>query len=202
MSNAVDRGLVPLRARPTVADRTSRVGMIVFIGGWTMMFGALLVAFLLLRSGISAEYWPPPGVPRLDLSLPTIATGALLASSGVLHLAIVAVRGARPRALVAYLVAGITLAVSFLVLQLLAWRYMLLRGMQPTASLYAASFFGLTIFHALHALVGVIGLSSLVPRARRGAFGAHDHLAVRNWTLYWHFVGIMWLVFFAAIAWS
>ena len=198
----VDGALVPLRARPSREDRSARVGMIVFIAGWTMMFGALLVAYLLLRSNISDQNWPPPGVPPLDLGLPTLATLVLISSSVTLHLAIVAVRSARASALLRYLVTSIGLAIAFLVLQTLSWRQMMLRGLAPTASLYAASFFGLTVFHALHAFVGVVGLGTLVPRARRGAFGAHDHLAVRSWGLYWHFVGAMWLVFYAAMAWT
>ena len=199
---AAEPSLIPLRARDTREARTSRVGMIVFIAGWTMMFGALLVAFLLLRSGIDDDHWPPRGVPTIALALPTVATLTLLLSSVVLQLSIIAVRSARPRSFHVLLLTSIALAIAFIAVQVASWRAMLHRGLAPTASLYAASFFGLTIFHAVHALVGVIGLGSLLPRARRGAFGAHDHLAVRNWALYWHFVGARWLVFFAAIAWA
>ncbi len=199
---AANPSLIPLRARDTREARTSRVGMIVFIAGWTMMFGALLVAFLLLRAGIDDDHWPPRGVPTIALTLPAIATFVLMLSSVVLQLSIAAVRSARPSSFRALLVASIVLAIVFLVVQVASWRAMLHRGLAPTRGLYAASFFGLTMFHAVHALVGVIGLGSLLPRARRGAFGAHDHLAVRNWSLYWHFVGAMWLAFFAAIAWA
>jgi cytochrome c oxidase subunit 3 len=177
--------------------------MIVFIAGWTMMFGSLLVAYLLLRqsaqSAQSSATWPPSGLPVIDRSLPTIATAVLLASSATLQLGLHAIRGARPAALRGYLLATLALALAFVALQISSWTHMLHRGLSPTGSLYATFFFGLTSFHALHVLGGIGGLASLWPRAARGAFSAREHVAVRSWTLYWHFVDAVWVVFFAAV---
>ena len=190
--------VIPLRGRITHDDRAARVGMIVFIGGWTMMFGAVLVAYLLLRQ--DAPAWPPVGVPLFERGLPTAATAVLLASSATMQLGLHAIREARPRALVAYLGATLALALAYLALQLASWLHMMHRGLDATASLYAASFYGLGMLHALHVVVGAIGLGMLMPRALRGAFSAHKHTAVRSWTLYWHFVAVAWLAFFAAVS--
>jgi heme/copper-type cytochrome/quinol oxidase subunit 3 len=191
--------VLPLRGRVTPSERSARVGLIVFIAGWTMMFGALLVTYLLLRQGSTG--WPPAGLPPIDRALSTAATAILLASSATLQLGLVAIRGARPAALRGYLAVTLVLAVLFLVLQTTSWVHMAHRGLDPTGSIYAACFFGLTMFHALHVLVGLFGLASLWPRVSRGAFSAHAHLAVRNWTHYWHFVDLVWLVFFGAVYW-
>ena len=192
--------LIPLRARPTRSDRSARVGMIVFIGGWTMMFGALLATYLLLRSGQPAgTAWRPPGLPSVERALPTLATVVLLSSSATLSLGVAAIRGARPRALTGYLVVTLALALGFLALQTTTWLHMMRRGLSPTGSLYATCFFGLTMFHALHVGVGIVGIAALVPRAHRGAFSAHAHTAVRNWAVYWHFVDVAWIAFFAAV---
>jgi heme/copper-type cytochrome/quinol oxidase subunit 3 len=189
--------VLPLRGRATRGERSARVGMIVFIGGWTMMFGALLVAYLQLRQ--SAETWPPPGLPTIDRSLPSLATAVLLASSATLQLGLHAIRNARPVGLRGYLLATLALALAFLVLQISSGPHMVHRGLSPTGSLYAAFFFGLTSFHALHVLGGLGGLISLWPRAARGAFSAREHVPVRSWTVYWHFVDVVWIVFFAAV---
>lgn len=192
--------LIPLRARPTTSDRSARIGMIVFIAGWTMMFGALLATYLLLRSGRpEGTSWPPPGLPTVERALPTLATVVLASSSATLQLGVSAIRAARPRALTGYLVITLALSIIFLCLQATTWSHMHARGLSPTGSIYATCFYGLTLFHALHVLVGMAGLAALLPRARRGAFSAHAHLAVRSWTIYWHFVGVVWLVFFAAV---
>lgn len=191
--------VLPLRARPSQAQRTARVGMIVFVSGWTMMFGALLVTYLLLRQ--HAEAWPPSGLPALERSLPTIATCVLLASSASLQLGLTAIRGARAAALRSYLVTTLLLGVGFLTLQIISWVHMLHRGLVANGSLYAACFYGLTAFHALHVVVGLGGLASLWPRAARGAFSAREHTAVASWTAYWHFVGAVWVIFFATVYW-
>lgn len=192
--------VIPLRARPTREATTARIGMIVFVAGWTMMFGALLVAYVLLRTGQpEGAPWPPAGLPRVPRLLPTVATFVLLSSSGTFTLALAAIRGARPRAFARWLWATLLLAVVFLGLQTTTWLGMQHLGLAHAASLYAASFFGLTFFHALHVVVGVFGLASLLPRSHRGAFSAHHHTAVRSWALYWHFVDVAWLAFYAAV---
>ena len=192
--------VIPLRTRQRSSDRAAQIGMIVFIAGWTMMFGAVLSTYLLLRSGQPAgSSWQPPGLPTLDRALPTLATVVLVSSSATLQLGLGAIRSARPRALTRYLVVTLGLALAFLSLQTTSWLHMMRRGLTPTGSLYATCFFGLTMFHAMHVGVGVLGLGSLLPRARRGAFNVQAHTAVRSWTVYWHFVGVVWLVFFAAV---
>jgi cytochrome c oxidase subunit III len=189
--------VVPLRARPSTDDRAARIGMAVFVAGWTMMFGALLVAYLLLRQ--NAEHWPPAHVPPLDRKLPTYATLVLLASSITLQLGLIAIRSARQMALRNWLVVTLALAFGFLGLQVATFARMLRRGLDPTSSIYAAGFFGLTSFHAVHVIAGIVGLCTLLPRASRGAFSARAHTAVRSWTLYWHFVGVVWCAFFLAV---
>jgi cytochrome c oxidase subunit 3 len=189
--------VVPLRGRPSIDDRAARIGMAIFVAAWTMMFGALLVAYLLLRQ--DAPRWPPAGAPPLDRKLPACATLVLLASSGALQLGLIAVRGARQAALRNWLVVTLLLAFAFLGLQVATFARMLRRGLDPAHGIYAEGFFGLTGFHALHVIAGVVGLCTLLPRASRGAFSARAHTAVRSWTLYWHFVGVVWVVFFVAV---
>ncbi|MEO6954443.1 MAG: cytochrome c oxidase subunit 3 [Polyangia bacterium] len=192
--------VVPLRARPSHEATTARIGMIVFVAGWTMMFGALLVAYLLLRTGQpEGASWPSAGLPRVPRALPTVATCVLLASSGTLALAVGSIRAARPRALIRWLWMTLLLALVFLGLQTTTWLRMRHLGLAPGASLYASSFFGLTLFHALHVIVGMLGLLSLLPRSYRGAFSAHGHTAVQSWALYWHFVDVAWIAFYVAV---
>jgi cytochrome c oxidase subunit 3 len=191
--------VLPLRGRASPSERTSRIGMIVFVAGWTMMFGAWLTTYLFYRQ--AAPAWPPPGLPVIDRTLPSIATAVLVCSSVTLHLGLHAIRAARPEALRRLLLVTLVLAIGFLCLQVSSWTQMIRRGLSPTGSIYATCFFGLTGFHALHVGVGIVGLASLWPRAARGAFSAREHLAVRNWTLYWHFVDAVWIVFFAAVYW-
>jgi heme/copper-type cytochrome/quinol oxidase subunit 3 len=78
----------------------------------------------------------------------------------------------------------------------LAWR----AGVVPATSGYAAVFFAITGLHALHVLCGLGILGVLALRLGRGARSAASAArSVRLGALYWHFMGLLWLVLFALL---
>jgi cytochrome c oxidase subunit III len=156
-------------------ERTALMGMAMFVASWAMLFAALFFAYGLSR--VRAVSWPPADLPRLPLALPALATLALAGSSAALHRARV--------------IPGAVLGLVFLVLQVVVWRQMYLGGLHPQAGAYASFFFALTVFHALHVLVGLAALGWLAVRPRP--------LSLRLWTIYWHMVGIIWGVMFLLV---
>jgi cytochrome c oxidase subunit 3 len=62
------------------------------------------------------------------------------------------------------------------------------------------SFFGiyfcLTGLHALHVICGIIAITWLLLRARKGHFGSHHYDAVDCVGLYWHLVDLIWIYLF------
>ena len=160
-------------------ERTALMGMAVFIASWAMLFAALFFAYG--SSRLRAVSWPPSDLPALPLALPALATGLLGASSGLLH-------RARGRAAV---LGAAGLGLAFLLLQAVVWRQMYLGGLRPQAGAYASFFFALTVFHALHVLVGLGALAWLAARPRP--------LSLRLWTIYWHMVGVIWGAMFLLV---
>jgi len=156
-------------------ERTALMGMAIFVASWAMLFAALFFAYGLSR--LRAVSWPPADLPPLPLALPALATLALGASSFLLH------RG-RVRTSAA-------LGVLFLLLQAVVWREMYQVGLRPQAGAYASFFFALTVFHALHVLVGLGALGWLAVRPRP--------LSLRLWTIYWHMVSAIWGVMFLLV---
>jgi cytochrome c oxidase subunit 3 len=156
-------------------ERAALMGMAIFVASWAMLFAALFFAYGLSR--LRAIVWPPGDLPPLPLLLPGLATLVLAGSSAVLH---------RGRVLAAVLLGG-----TFLGLQAVVWRQMFLAGLHPQAGAYASYFFALTVFHALHVLVGLGGLGWLARRPQP--------LSLRLWTIYWHMVGVIWAVMFVLV---
>jgi cytochrome c oxidase subunit 3 len=159
-------------------ERTSLLGMVMFMAAWAMLFAALFFAYGLLR--LRAPAWPPADLPRLPRGVPALATALLGLSSVALA------RGRRRGIAAAALLGG-----GFLALQALVWRTMIAGGLRPPLGPYASVFFGLTAFHALHVVVGLAALGWLVVRPAP--------LPVRLWSLYWHMVGVIWAVMFVAV---
>jgi mono/diheme cytochrome c family protein len=120
----------------------------------------------------TAGAWPPDGEPRAPLLFPTLATLVMLGSSWTL---------ARRRR-------GATLALGlvFVALQIAGWTALWRLGVTPSSGRYGSLVFTFGAFHALHVVVGFLGL--MLARA-----------SSVNWGRFWHFVGAVWLVLFAAL---
>jgi heme/copper-type cytochrome/quinol oxidase subunit 3 len=66
----------------------------------------------------------------------------------------------------------------------------------PSGGAHASSFYGLLAVHALHTLVGVLGLARLMVHVLRGP---EVRQRLRLWNLYWHFVTVTGLLLFATV---
>lgn len=66
----------------------------------------------------------------------------------------------------------------------------LLRGNKDTASAY---FYIITVLHLLHVLAGIIMLIVYVKRSFSDEIMKYDGLAVKAGSIFWHFLGVLWL---------
>jgi len=174
---------------------TAWVGMVIFLGSWTVMFAALFFAYGLLR--VQSSVWPPDGYARLPLLLPAINTAVLLLSSVALHRGQLAVRSNRP--LFPWLLTTLGLGLVFLALQGVVWNSLWLEGFVTASGRYGSIFYTLTAFHALHVLVGLGFLLWLIPRSLQSTYTPRDNTPVRLTAMFWHFVDIVWIVLFVTV---
>jgi cytochrome c oxidase subunit III len=172
-------------------------GMVLFLGSWAMMFGALFFSYAVLR--ISAVVWPAPGFARLPLGLPGIATLLLLASSRTLAVALTRLRCGQLERCRNELLRTIALGVVFVGLQCRVWAELWESGLHLDSGAYGGTFYLLTVFHLLHVVVGLGLLTRLVaPLLRRGPVAPGRVLAALT-AMFWHFVGAVWLTTFVAV---
>jgi cytochrome c oxidase subunit I+III len=171
------------------------------VGWWGMsavittegaFFAYLLFSYFYLAS-MSSNPWPSitPALP-----LPLVNTGMLLASSVTAVWAERGIRRGKPGHLWIGLALSIALGVLFLLLQGVEYGR---EKLSPTHDAYGSLFYVITGFHGAHVFVGLVMLSVILVRARRGHFTSTHFEAVTNATLYWHFVDIVWLAVFTSI---
>jgi cytochrome c oxidase subunit 3 len=177
--------------------RTSFVGMVMALASWTMMFGSLFFAYAVLR--LKAGTWPPEGIEPLPRLLPFVNTLVLLVSSAVLARGVRRAADARIGALLGALRTTLALGSLFLVLQLAVWIPLWRSGFRIDSGVYGSIFYGLTVFHALHVLAGLVALALLVPGARAGRWRSGAQSRVRVSAMFWHFVDAVWVVMFVAV---
>jgi heme/copper-type cytochrome/quinol oxidase subunit 3 len=167
------------------------------LGGETMFFGGLVIAFLQLRLG--APVWPPPGQPRLPIGLTAINTVILLASSGALVRALRAVRAGDGTGLTRWLRLTWSLGALFLVIQGIEWTRLVHFGLRVSSGIYGATFYTLIGVHGAHVVGAVAWLTAILWLARRGRFTRHRHVALLCAAMYWHFVVALWPVLYLLV---
>ena len=193
---------------------TDSFGMWVFLATEIMFFGGLFTAYALYRW----LYYPAfaAGSRVLDIELGSINTAVLLSSSFTMALAVRAAQTAKRNALIALLIATMTLGTVFLCIKGLEYYQKFVEHVVPGidfapqgellsrlapgglghAQLYFCFYFFLTGLHALHMIVGMGLLLVLVLRAWRGEFRPEYYAPVEVTGLYWHFVDIIWIYLF------
>jgi cytochrome c oxidase subunit III len=172
-------------------------GMVIFLGSWAMMFGALFFSYVVLR--VSAVVWPTPGFARLPLALPAINTLFLLASSRTLVIALAHSRGGRLERCRNGLLWTIALGAGFVGSQCKVWADLWSGGLRLDSGAYGGTFYVLTVFHILHVLVGLGLLARLVAPLLRRAPAAPPRVHAALTAMFWHFVGAVWLAMFVAV---
>jgi cytochrome c oxidase subunit III len=187
------------RTLPPPPSSTADVGywgMALFVATEATMFAMLIGSYLFL--GTANPGWPPPGIERPKLILPPIMTVVLLLSSATMFWAEKGIKRGDRTQLRIGLSVTIVLGLGFLTIQ--GFEYAdKLRKMKPWDHAYAASFYTITSFHALHVISGLLLLGYALLRALLGHFDGEQHLAVKNVGLYRHFVDAVWLVIFTTL---
>lgn len=183
----------------------TKFGMITFLASEAMLFGGLIVAYMVLWITRGHQYMPE--VLRDEhFTWPILMTGIntviLVASSGTLYLAEQAVVKAKPITL--WLAVTTLLGAIFVSVQAVEWTH--LRHEQiwwnaahGASTTFNSSFFTLTGFHGLHVTIGVIFLAITTLMAMFGRFTPHRHDFLTCVSLYWHFVDVVWLLLFSVM---
>ncbi|GJM22969.1 MAG: cytochrome o ubiquinol oxidase subunit III [Planctomycetota bacterium] len=195
-THALDMNAAPTPAREDAHQRVNRtLGMVFFVGSWSMAFGTLFLTMLVLRDKIG--FWPPRGIELPSTSMATVATGVLLLSSVLLHLSVARGRRGRPGFLGLWL-AGLAVGTAFAALQAWLWYDLTARGRSADSGLYESLFYGLTWVHAAHVACGLAALIWMAVGIARGRYGPHLISTVQNAAIFWHFVDVVWVVLFFA----
>jgi cytochrome c oxidase subunit III len=190
--------VIPLPPSREAAEsrKTHFVGMVMALASWTMLFASLFFAYAVLR--MAANTWPPEGYAPLPRALPGINTAILLLSSAVLWLGVAPKREKAGR-LAATLVATILLGTLFLALQMVVWAPLWKQGFRFDSGVYGSLFYGLTTFHALHVLAGLVALGWLLRGAKDGRYLSARQNPVRLTAMFWHFVDVVWVLMFVVV---
>lgn len=173
------------------ALRNRRTGLLIFQISWIMAFICLVIVNWQIRS--TSPQWPPAGVEPVPWALPTLATGALLASVVFVRRGLRAVRDDAQAAFLAAWRWALLLGAGFVIVML--YEFLVI----PYTGVYSDVFRMMTGFHMVHAVVIGYLMLRVYRSGRAGQYGPLHFWPVEGAAGLWYFVLVAWLLFFVVL---
>ena len=187
-------------------QEASTLGMWVFLATEILFFGALFLGYTVYRGMYPAVYGEASR--RLDIVSGAINTAVLLCSSLTMAMAVHEAQRGKRRMLILFLILTMVLGAAFLGIKFYEYYQKYQENLIPGpgfvwegrdathASLFFIFYFVMTGMHALHMIIGIGLMATLVVLTWRGKFNAIYYSPVELSGLYWHFVDIVWVFLF------
>jgi cytochrome c oxidase subunit III len=184
----------------------SSFGMWVFLVTEILFFGGLFLAYTVYRHTYSRAF--AEASRHLDITLGTFNTAVLIVSSLTMALAVFSAATGRRKAIVAFLLVTMALGAVFLGVKAVEYSHKFHDHLVPgpsfhfpgpdarPAEIFFSLYFTMTGLHAVHMIVGIGLLTTLVLQARKGRYTPEYYTPVEVCGLYWHFVDIVWIFLF------
>jgi cytochrome c oxidase subunit 3 len=171
---------------------SKKLVMWLFIISDACTFGAMLFGYGYLRN--AAPDWPHH-FGAASISNVAIMTFVLVSSSLTMLIGTRKAHAGDKSGALRFTFITVALGLVFAALHLREWMSMIHEGVSLFqnpwgAPLFGATFFGITGLHLAHVLSGVIALTVVALGYKRGRYNADD---IEIWSLYWHFVDLVWM---------
>jgi heme/copper-type cytochrome/quinol oxidase subunit 3 len=169
-------------------------GMVMLIATEATIFLILLASYFFLRA--TANEWPLGGIelPKLELSLPF--SFVLWGSSIPVFWAEAAIRKGRVARLQVGLLVSFLMGVAFVAYSLYDF-HDLHYGWRDNA--YGSIYYLIVGLHLTHVVVGLAMSLVVQLKAWTGRITRERHVTVEVFSLYWHFVDVVWLFVFPSL---
>ncbi len=183
----------------TSPSSPARTGVWIGIATITMSFTAYTSAMVVRQgSGSDWQHVALPGILYVNTLLLLLSSGTLELGRRRLQTAWAA-GGAEAAPGLTWLSVTMVLGLLFIAGQVVAWRGLVAQGLYLATNPASDFFYMFTALHGLHLLGGVAGLGYVLGRLRASR-GAPPEAALGAASLYWHFMGVLWLYLLLVLA--
>lgn len=171
---------------------TAKVGLRLLLTAVSVLFSLLAVAY---ADRLELAGWRPIAKPWMLW----LNTGLLIASSVAMEWSRISAERRRMDGVTSGLLAGGGFAFAFLVGQLLVWQQLVALGYFAATNPANAFFYLITGLHGVHLLGGLVAWARTTAKVWRGVEVERLGLSVDLCAAYWHFLLVVWLVFFGLL---
>ena len=172
----------------------AKLGIWTFLASEIMLFGGLISAYVILRSGSAHMVMPPRSM--MGIPLATFNTFALITSSVTMVLALAAIQEGNIERFKRWILCTIGGGLIFLCVKAYEYQHKWHEGITLSSNLFGSFYYTLTGLHVLHVTGGLILMAYIYVAGSRGHFTPDSHDRVECAGLYWHFVDLVWVILF------
>ena len=182
-------------------DYGAKLGMWIFIFTEMLLFGGLFLVYTVFRRLHPLEFHQ--AAAHLDAFIGIFNTVLLLVSSMTVAMSLTAIQKNNPKLAVRLILITLALAFVFIFNKYHEWGSEIKDGLYPgseflqTQSHGILIFFGLYFFmtglHVFHMIVGIILLSVIAMKVKKGHITSDSYVLLENGSLYWCLVDLIWI---------
>jgi cytochrome c oxidase subunit III len=185
---------------------SSKLGIWLFLATEVLMFGALLVAYVLYH-GIYPEVFVE-GSKALSWKYGAVNTAVLLFSSFTMAISIYHLQKGNPGKARLNLLLTLVCGFVFLGIKYIEYSHKIHLGLLPGSwfhgdlkgipnlPLYYSFYYMMTGLHGIHVCIGMALIFWVYLRTGRGDFSPKKYTAVEGVGLFWHLVDLVWIFLF------
>lgn len=172
---------------------SKKLVMWLFIISDAVTFGALLFAYGYVKN--ASPDWPEPFKFSPSIVNVMLMTFILVSSSLTMLVATRAAKSANKTGAIRWTFITVAGGILFALLHIREWVGLIREGVRlfqnPWGSpMFGATFFAITGLHLTHVIGGAIALTVVALGYKRGRYNSDD---IETWSLYWHFVDLVWM---------
>ncbi|MFT5487514.1 MAG: cytochrome c oxidase subunit 3 [Alphaproteobacteria bacterium] len=171
---------------------TAKLGLRVLLSAITVLLALFVIAY---SDRMTLSDWHPLSEPWLIW----VNTLILVLSSVAMNRALAAARDRRIGGIKTWFLAAGGSALLFLLGQLFVWQQLLAAGYYAAGHPAAAFFYLLTALHGIHLFGGLVAWGRVMARLGKNPDMAKLHESVDLCTAYWHYLLVVWLIFFTLL---
>lgn len=185
----------------------SKEGMWIFLVTEVLMVGAIFVGYLILRALYPEAFLAAH--KYLNVKMGALNTVILITSSVTMVLGVSAAQRSQRVKAMQMLALTVLLGFGFLIVKYFEYSHKFHEGIYPAgkftfealasvpkAPLFFSMYFMLTGVHALHVVIGMILITWVIFRLKRGEIHGGFYTPVELVGFYWHFVDLVWIYLF------
>ena len=158
-------------------------------------FLVLFVVYFVSRAHFPEAF--AEGGEQLSRLAGTTITLLMVSSSYCIACAVATLRAGRRRASLAWLGAGLVLALGYPLAKYFEFQWNLAHGITGDSGIFFTVYYYLTLNHLVHAVWGLLGMLWVLARHLSGGYTVDDYSGLEALASYWHATDIIWLVLFS-----